>query len=398
MALRVLLVSARPEVEEVFLQAPSGTFSLERRSPGVVQPGECARDFGVALIDLQSATDAIALGCVLRTLNKEVEFIPIVSRADERSGIQAVAEGAFDYLLWPAEPADAWKVLRNCLRKLDGENVSTDFKVPPELLPPAPWANAKASGSVPPAKEQPAAAAPPAVVVHEPKPTSLEETNIRPVTAASRASPVPPGSGPAPVAEAQTLQTGPALLEAKPPTLAETVIRPAPMDEPAVAQGEQVDLVPLSMKKRPASRLLAAGGVLLFVLGLAGSWVFAGHNASRTTEATASHSPIQPLAAMSPALPSSTDAQPVVTATAEPTARPVLARIVRPANGSLSVWVDGWANVYVDGQKLGRTAPFVGMPFPSGKHRVTLENPAKGRRDYEVSIAPGQTTVVRGAF
>jgi eukaryotic-like serine/threonine-protein kinase len=58
----------------------------------------------------------------------------------------------------------------------------------------------------------------------------------------------------------------------------------------------------------------------------------------------------------------------------------------------------GWANVYVDGKKLGKTAPFKGLEVAPGSHEVRVENPELGlelvqRHDF----VAGQPVTIRAA-
>ncbi len=56
----------------------------------------------------------------------------------------------------------------------------------------------------------------------------------------------------------------------------------------------------------------------------------------------------------------------------------------------------GWANVYVDGVKLAKTAPFSKIEVKPGKHEIKVENPAAGFSKTEVhTLAPGQVTTLR---
>src|ERR1700678_3308962 len=85
MPMRVLLVSGRAEVEDLVLEAPTSvSFNLERRPAHMVDPEECGRDFQVVLIDAETTPEPVALGRALRAVNRAVEFMPLVSRDDER--------------------------------------------------------------------------------------------------------------------------------------------------------------------------------------------------------------------------------------------------------------------------------------------------------------------------
>ena len=55
----------------------------------------------------------------------------------------------------------------------------------------------------------------------------------------------------------------------------------------------------------------------------------------------------------------------------------------------------GWAWVYIDGQKLDRTAPVARVPLRPGEHVVELVNEHTGVRERKtVHVAPGETTFV----
>jgi serine/threonine protein kinase len=58
----------------------------------------------------------------------------------------------------------------------------------------------------------------------------------------------------------------------------------------------------------------------------------------------------------------------------------------------------GWANVYVDGVKLPKTAPFAKIEVKPGRHEIKVENPAAGFVKTETAtFAPGQVTTLRFA-
>lgn len=85
-----------------------------------------------------------------------------------------------------------------------------------------------------------------------------------------------------------------------------------------------------------------------------------------------------------------------------PTVRRTPRRTATPAptpralrKGKLSIWVDSWATVSIDGKPLKVNAPVVGIPVVEGSHRVTLENSALGvRKELDVVIRPGKETRV----
>lgn len=73
-------------------------------------------------------------------------------------------------------------------------------------------------------------------------------------------------------------------------------------------------------------------------------------------------------------------------------------REIPKAPGKLSVALvgGGWANVYVDGAKLGKPAPLSGHPLSAGPHKVRVENEALGLdQTQEITVEPDKTTTVR---
>lgn len=58
----------------------------------------------------------------------------------------------------------------------------------------------------------------------------------------------------------------------------------------------------------------------------------------------------------------------------------------------------GWANVYVDGAKIAKTAPLKNWSLPVGSHTVRVENPDLGIDTTQVvEVTPGGTVTVRAA-
>jgi hypothetical protein len=56
----------------------------------------------------------------------------------------------------------------------------------------------------------------------------------------------------------------------------------------------------------------------------------------------------------------------------------------------------GWANVYVDGTKLDRTAPLRDHTLPVGPHEIRVENAANGiSHSQTVTIVDGEAATVR---
>ena len=68
--------------------------------------------------------------------------------------------------------------------------------------------------------------------------------------------------------------------------------------------------------------------------------------------------------------------------------------------GKLSVTLvgGGWANVYVDGSKLSKTAPLKEWSLPPGKHTIRVENAALGiDTTQDVKVDPGGSVTVKAA-
>jgi hypothetical protein len=58
----------------------------------------------------------------------------------------------------------------------------------------------------------------------------------------------------------------------------------------------------------------------------------------------------------------------------------------------------GWANVYVDGVKLEKTAPLRDVVLSEGSHEIRVENAALGVDHTEtVDVGPGASITVRAA-
>lgn len=97
---------------------------------------------------------------------------------------------------------------------------------------------------------------------------------------------------------------------------------------------------------------------------------------------------------------------PVKTATPAATPQPTPRRVATPRRtrkptprptprgvGTLSIWVDTWATVSIDGKPQQATAPVIGLKVSAGRHRITLENTSLGvKRDIDVVIRRGQET------
>lgn len=68
-------------------------------------------------------------------------------------------------------------------------------------------------------------------------------------------------------------------------------------------------------------------------------------------------------------------------------------RLFTFAKGKMNVLVDPWADVYVNGVKLGQT-PLAGKELYEGRHRLRLVGP-KSEKSVTVDVTAGKTTVVR---
>lgn len=65
------------------------------------------------------------------------------------------------------------------------------------------------------------------------------------------------------------------------------------------------------------------------------------------------------------------------------------------SGGRLSIGAVPWAEVYLDGKKLGRRTPIVGHAVEAGEHTVRLVNPATGReKTVQVTVKAGRTATV----
>lgn len=104
-----------------------------------------------------------------------------------------------------------------------------------------------------------------------------------------------------------------------------------------------------------------------------------------TTPAPAGTTAPSGTAAPTPATPAQTT--PVKPAVAAPAGAP----------GMLTVALTGvgWADVYVDDQKLGRTAPFRDVSVASGRHTIVVVNPRSGLNwEQIVDVKPGESTTI----
>jgi serine/threonine-protein kinase len=67
------------------------------------------------------------------------------------------------------------------------------------------------------------------------------------------------------------------------------------------------------------------------------------------------------------------------------------ARPVDERHAILNIYTQPWADVYVDGEKLTRSAPLRGLEVPAGVHEIRLVNPVLERSaEQTVTVAPGE--------
>jgi hypothetical protein len=69
-----------------------------------------------------------------------------------------------------------------------------------------------------------------------------------------------------------------------------------------------------------------------------------------------------------------------------------LTRSIRFEKGKLNIDAEPWADVWVDGAKMGQT-PLAGREVWEGRHSVRLAGPS-GAKTLAVRVRPGETTVV----
>lgn len=120
MSLRLLLVSARTEIEEALRDDPgAGAYWMERRPPDLVIAAEAAREFAIAIVDFGTVADGLAMSRALRAANRMLEVIVVAPVEQERAAVDALKSGIFDYVLWPAsETAQLWEVLSRAANKV----------------------------------------------------------------------------------------------------------------------------------------------------------------------------------------------------------------------------------------------------------------------------------------
>jgi serine/threonine-protein kinase len=76
-----------------------------------------------------------------------------------------------------------------------------------------------------------------------------------------------------------------------------------------------------------------------------------------------------------------------------PTTAPVSQPAPRPRVGWINIYADPWANVLVDGRKVGAT-PLSRLALPAGKHRFRFVRPGSPPTDRTVRIHAGQTQLL----
>jgi|GEM_PF-5087148 len=71
-------------------------------------------------------------------------------------------------------------------------------------------------------------------------------------------------------------------------------------------------------------------------------------------------------------------------------ARPA-SREMPAAKGTLRLLLKGWAEIFVDGKKMGRAPPMNRLELPAGKHVLELTNPAMKPYKAIITIPEGET-------
>ena len=102
-----------------------------------------------------------------------------------------------------------------------------------------------------------------------------------------------------------------------------------------------------------------------------------------------------------PSLPVTVPAPPAPPSQAEPPAAdartgstsPPLRRPPRRDIGFVNIYVGPWADVFVDGKRVG-TTPLRALALPAGRHLLRLTNPAAKPREMVVQVTAGQTRLV----
>lgn len=94
--------------------------------------------------------------------------------------------------------------------------------------------------------------------------------------------------------------------------------------------------------------------------------------------------------------PSRTQVKPPKTKVEPPKDDPGDAAPAAPGALSVALIGGGWAHVWIDGEKVARTAPLSGLSLPAGRHVIRVANPEIGL-DYTepIVVGPGETVTVR---
>jgi tRNA A-37 threonylcarbamoyl transferase component Bud32 len=166
-----------------------------------------------------------------------------------------------------------------------------------------------------------------------------------------------------------------------------TQVRPADtVEELAPPDGA----VPEAPPAHPGRGLLMAVAVLLFLGTGALAWVTL--RRPKVPAASAATPPAKP-----PALAAAPAAPPVAATTApsEPAfaPEPIERQQPRPRRGTLSVNAIPWANIFVDGRKVGPT-PRLRLPLEAGRHHLRLVTKRGDTRTRVVDVAPGRESRV----
>ncbi|MDX1419039.1 MAG: protein kinase [Rubricoccaceae bacterium] len=156
------------------------------------------------------------------------------------------------------------------------------------------------------------------------------------------------------------------------------VALPSDPDRPTVAETDRPDSLAVTLPALPSDTLLAAAPPPPADTAPEGDAAEEPTDASRE-EVPPGPAPLQPSASGLP----EPDALPDRTA-------PLPAEPADPAPGRLTVAVQPWAEVWVDGRRIGEGSLVTAQALPAGPHRVELRNP-------EFPVVQRQVTVEGGA-
>ena len=209
--------------------------------------------------------------------------------------------------------------------------------------------------------------------------------------AAAHGASAPPAANAASAASAAN-RTTPAARETRAGGAAAAPQGGAGRDKPAAASPSQAGgKAGQAAAKAPPSKAMIAAGVAALVLVVGGiAWLADGSPVAPAASPSAGAAG-QPSAIEAPAAgetPAATPAQPPAAASAAAgaaspaaaapgaaqdaaTAAPAAA----PTSGSVTIAVQPWATIYVDGVEKGITPPLKKLTLPTGVHEVRLENP-----------------------